>query len=71
MDAAAIGSVDVTAARMVIDLARELERGGVRLALAHGVGQVCDMLEEAAVEGTEPLLLYPTVQSAVAALHPD
>ncbi len=71
IDAAAIGSVDVTAARMVIDLARELERGGVRLALAHGVGQVRDMLEEAAVEGTGPLLLYPTVQSAVAALRPD
>jgi hypothetical protein len=29
------------------------------------------MLEEAAVEGTGPLLLYPTVQSAVAALRPD
>jgi high affinity sulfate transporter 1 len=71
IDAAAIGSVDVTAARMVIDLARELERGGVRLALAHGIGQVRDMLEEAAVEGTGPLLLYPTVQSAVAALRPD
>jgi SulP family sulfate permease len=71
IDAAAIGSVDVTAARMVIDLAGELERGDVRLALAHGIGQVRDMLEEAAVEGTEPLLLYPTVQSAVAALRPD
>ena len=71
IDAAAIGSVDVTAARMVIDLARELERSGVRLALAHGIGQVRDMLEEAAVEGTEPLLLYPTVQSAVTALRPD
>jgi len=71
IDAAAIGSVDVTAARMVIDLARELERSDVRLALAHGIGQVRDMLEEAAVEGTEPLLLYPTVQSAVTALRPD
>jgi hypothetical protein len=29
------------------------------------------MLEEAAAEGSEPLLLYPTVQSAVAALRPD
>ena len=29
------------------------------------------MLEEAAVEGTEPVLLHPTVQSAVAALRPD
>jgi len=47
------------------------KRGGVRLALAHGIGQVRDVLEEAAVEGTEPLLLYPTVQSAVAALRPD
>jgi anti-anti-sigma regulatory factor len=71
IDAAAIGSVDVAAARMVIDLARELERGGVGLALAHRIGQVRDMLEEAAVEGTGPLLLYPTVQSAVTALRPD
>ena len=71
IDAAAIGSVDVTAARMVIDLAGELERSAVRLALAHGIGQVRDMLEVAAVEGTEPLLLYPTVQSAVTALRPD
>lgn len=54
---------------MVIDLARELERSSVRL--AHGIGQVRDMLEEAAVEGTEPLLLYPTVESAVAALRAD
>jgi MFS superfamily sulfate permease-like transporter len=70
IDAAAIGSVDVTAARMVIALAKELEGDDVRLALAHGIGQVRDMLEEAAVEGTEPLLLSATVQSAVAALRP-
>jgi hypothetical protein len=56
---------------MVIDLARERERSGVCLTLAHGIGQVRDMLEEAGVERTVPRLLYPTVRSAGAALRLD
>lgn len=49
IDAEAIPSVDVTAARMLADLAGELSNRGVELHLAHDLGQVRDILRRADV----------------------
>jgi len=68
LDAETIGAVDVTAVGMLSDLAGDLHRRGQRLALAHGIGQVRDMLREGEPEGTAALELHPTVAEAVAAL---
>jgi len=71
LDAETIGAVDVTAVRALVQLAGELERSGVHLALAHGIGQVRDMLRQDRERGDPTLELYPTVQAAVDALTPD
>jgi MFS superfamily sulfate permease-like transporter len=49
LDAEAIPLVDVTAATMLAELARELHTRGVELHLAHDVGQVRDMLHRAGI----------------------
>ena len=54
--------VDVTAAAMLVQLRGELERDGVRLAVARDIGQVRDVLREA--EGTTSPL-FATVEEAV------
>ena len=71
LDAETIGAVDVTAVRALVQLASELQRSGVRPALAHGIGQVRDMLRQDRERGDPTLELYPTVQAAVDALTPD
>jgi SulP family sulfate permease len=67
LDAETIPYVDVTAARMLVQLDDELARRGVRLIMARDIGQVRDVLRRTEEDG--PLLAaYPTVQQAVDAL---
>ncbi|QNE73607.1 STAS domain-containing protein [Streptomyces finlayi] len=64
IDAETVPFVDVSAVRMLDDLAEELEARGVRLLLARDVGQVRDVLRTA--EGRAELRrVYPTVRAAV------
>jgi sulfate permease, SulP family len=66
LDAETTPFVDVTAARMLVDLSRDLSRDGVRLLLALDIGQVRDLLRRAEV--ADPLgHFYQTVEEAVAA----
>jgi high affinity sulfate transporter 1 len=68
LDAETVPSVDVTAARMLDQLARDLQQQGVQLIVARDVGQVRDVLRRA--NGTRSLVrAYPTVQDAVQALR--
>ena len=64
LDAETIPFVDVTAAKMLDELAGDLRRRGVRLLIARDVGQVRDVLGHAAAD---PSLqhVYPSVQAAV------
>ena len=63
LDAETIAFADVTAVRMLDELADELARRRITLALAHGIGQVRDMLR--AGDGPAHLRLYTTVQQAI------
>jgi sulfate permease, SulP family len=67
LDAETIPYVDVTAARMLMQLGGDLEREGVRLVVARDIGQVRDVLRHAEEE-PPPLSAYPTVREAIAAL---
>ena len=69
LDAENIPAIDVTAVRMLADLADDLDRRGIRLVLAHDVGQVRDLIRQA--EGDDDLRrrIYPTVQDAVDAVR--
>jgi anti-anti-sigma factor len=68
LDCETMPSVDVTAARMLGQLAADLSRCGVRLVLAGEIGQVRDML--AAVSGPDRMPEYHrTVQEAVTAVR--
>jgi anti-anti-sigma factor len=53
LDAESVASIDVTAARMLAELADELRRTGVAFVLARDVGQVRDVLRRAD-EGAVP-----------------
>jgi high affinity sulfate transporter 1 len=66
LDAETIPSIDITAARMLVGLADDLQRRGVRLVVARDVGQVRDLIARAGLEPT--IHTYPTVRAAVAAL---
>jgi MFS superfamily sulfate permease-like transporter len=66
LDAQTVPSIDVTAVRMLDALADDLERRGVRFAVARDVGQVRDLL--AHVRSDSPVRTYPTVRAAVTAL---
>ena len=70
IDAETVPSIDVTAARMLLELRAELERGGIELVLARGTGQVRDVLQTA--DAGEPAIrTYRSVREAVDALgHP-
>ena len=69
LDAETVPDIDVTAARMLSELADDLQRGGVELHLARDVGQVRDVLREAA-PGADARL-HPTVRDAVEDVTPD
>lgn len=66
LDAETVPFIDLTAAEMLVELADELERDGVRLVLARDIGQVRDVLGRVAdaLPGT-----FPTVQAAVDSLR--
>jgi sulfate permease, SulP family len=67
IDAETIAFIDVSAVAALANTARDLDTSGIRLLLAHDVGQVRDLLYTA----DAPHLLqnvYPTVQAAVAAV---
>jgi MFS superfamily sulfate permease-like transporter len=66
IDAAAIAFVDVTAVRMLDELADDLRRDGQRLAIAHDLGQVGDLLGTS--EDTS-LGIYPTIDEAMEAVR--
>ena len=67
IDAETMPYIDVTAIRMLDLLAADVGRRGVTLAMARDVGQVRDLLNAAAHEGTVTRI-YPTVRAAVAAV---
>jgi anti-anti-sigma factor len=69
LDAETVGSVDVTAVRMLDELADDLARRGKRLVIAHGVGQVRDMLRQGGPDHHDDLQLFPTVREAVESLR--
>jgi anti-anti-sigma factor len=66
LDAEAIAFVDVTAVRMLDELANDLERAGQQLVIAHDLGQVGDLLE---AHPETDLAVYPTIDEAIAAVE--
>jgi sulfate permease, SulP family len=66
LDAETVPFVDVTAAQMLVELSRDLDKDGVKLLLARDIGQVRDILRRAGADDTLAQL-YPTVDAAVAA----
>lgn len=59
--------LDVSSVQMLGQLREDLERQDVRLALAHGIAQVRDVLARAAASEQEPAL-FATVDDAVASI---
>ena len=68
LDGEAISFVDSTAVTVLVNTARELDGAGVRLVLAHDVGQVRDLLHAADAQRLVDVF-YPTVQAAVDAVR--
>lgn len=66
IDAETIPFIDVTAVKMLSDLADSLEASGVVLALAHDIGQVRDLLPEDRVNARPRT--HPTITDAIGAL---
>jgi SulP family sulfate permease len=64
LDAEVMAFVDVTAVRMLEELANELERRGQRLVVAHELGQVGDLLVS---DGASHIPVRPTIDGAIAA----
>jgi sulfate permease, SulP family len=59
--------IDVSAARMLEELAADLQRDGVALVIARDIGQVRDVLRRARADA--PLMqVHPTIQDAVDAV---
>jgi anti-anti-sigma factor len=67
LDGEAVSFVDSSAAGTLLNTTRELASSGVRLVLAHDVGQVRDLLRAAEAKRLVEVF-YPTVQAAVAAV---
>jgi sulfate permease, SulP family len=67
LDAQTMPFVDVSAAWMLRELADDLQRRGVALAIARDIGQVRDVLRQTDAGGVL-LTVHPTVQDAVDAL---
>jgi anti-anti-sigma factor len=66
LDAESVPFIDVTAVRMLDELADELERRGVRLLIAREVGDVRDIFRRGG-KGPELARVFPSVQAAVEA----
>ena len=67
LDAETAPFIDVSAARMLVQVTDDLRRLGVELVLTRSVGQVRDVLRRADTAATLPPA-YPSVQAAVEAL---
>ena len=65
LDAEAIPFVDITALRMLDELADDLERAGQQLVIAHDLGQVGDLLS---AHPETNLAVFPTIDEAIAAV---
>ena len=62
LDAETVPFLDATAAKMLGEVASELSAQGVRLVLAHSIGDVRHLLRETEASS---IRVYPTVQAAV------
>jgi SulP family sulfate permease len=67
IDAETTPSLDVSSVQMLGQLHDDLERDGVRLALAHGIAQVREVIARAATSEEQPAL-FATIDDAVASL---
>lgn len=67
LDARTVPTIDVTAARMLVELTATLRGQGVELVIARDVGQVRDLLRLVEPPGDVPAV-HPTVDDAVATL---
>ena len=63
LDAESVAFVDMTAVKMLDELAEDLARDGRRLVIAHDIGQVGDLL----AAGASALGVYPTIDEAMTA----
>ena len=68
LDAETVAAIDVTAVKMLEEVAADLASAGVRFALARGIGQVRDVLDTASESA---IAVYPTVRQAVAAMQEE
>jgi high affinity sulfate transporter 1 len=66
LDGETTPTIDVSAAEMLAQLGRELDRAGVALYVAHDIGQVRDVLDRAEESAGR---IFPTVDAAVAAAY--
>jgi SulP family sulfate permease len=66
LDGETMPYVDVTAAKMLTELAQDLDRDGVQLLIARDIGQVRDVLQMAGDNG-QLARVFPTVEAAVQA----
>ncbi|MFC6239661.1 SulP family inorganic anion transporter [Longivirga aurantiaca] len=71
LDASTTPAIDVSATEMLAQLAGDLRRDGIALLIAHGIGQVRDVLRRAGAEQDVLQALYDTVDEAVAAAPPE
>ena len=62
IDAESIPAIDVTAVRMLVELAEDLQRQGKQLVVAHDVGQVGDLL---AADPDSAISVLPTIAEAI------
>ena len=68
IDAETAPFIDITATDMLAQAATELERTHVRLAIAHPIGQIRDVLRSSADESGTTIGVYPTIDEAVETL---
>ena len=68
IDAETAPFIDITATDMLAQAASELERTHVRLAIAHPIGQIRDVLRSSADESGTTIGVYPTIDEAVETL---
>jgi SulP family sulfate permease len=66
IDAESVAFIDVTAARMLDEVAEELERQGTGFAIARDIGSVRDVLRRA--DGADAPRAFPSIAAAVEAL---
>lgn len=69
LDAETTPAIDVTATDMLVALAAELRRRDIDLLIAHGIGQVRDVLQHAGHDDDVLQTVYPTVDAAIASLR--